>query len=164
MVKLILVLIFSAALSFAALYFSGGIVFPVITNALSAFLTIVMLFGALSFAFYNYLDAIMKDLPRKFLKEDPEKYENALNALTNLKKEVILNVIMMVVLFLLERGLMGVGEIIDSNTWDLPARMDWMLVSLRCAFLAAGVYAVFVQFFGFITANELRTVLMKQRD
>jgi|SRR5690606_5790489 len=164
MLKLILILASSGTTSFAILYFTGGVATPVFTNTLGAFVTITMLFGALSFALYNYLDGITKDLPKKLLKYNPDKYQNALNALGALKREVISNIILIIVLLLIERVLLGLNEVINGGDWKLPAWVGWSVISARVACLVAGIYAALIQFRGFLTANELRTVLMNNGD
>ena len=92
MLKLIIAFLISSGLSFVALYFSCGMATPVFENTLSAFVTIAILFGALSFALYNYLDGITKDIPKELSKNKPNKYKHALKALSDLKREVIYNI------------------------------------------------------------------------
>lgn len=164
MLKLILTFFVSSGLSFAALYFSCGMATPVFENTLSAFVTIAILFGALSFALYNYLDGITKDIPKEMSKSKPMKYKQALSALSNLKREVIYNIALIILLLLLERTLFGVGKVIDGASSNLPVWVGWGIISARVSCLVVGIYAAIVQFRGFLTANELRTILMENGD
>jgi len=161
MIKLIFTFLMSGGLSFAALYFSCGLAKPVFENTLSAFVTIAILFGALSFALYNYLDGTTKDIPKELSRNKPEKYKNALKALNDLKREVINNIALIILLLLLERALFGVGEVIYDASSNLPIWMGWVIISARVSCLVVGMYAAIVQFRGFLTANDLRTILME---
>lgn len=164
MIKLVLILASSGTISFVILYFTGGVATPVFTNTLGAFITVTMVFGALSFALYNFLDGITKDLPKKLLKDNPDKYRNAVKALNALKREVISNIVLIIALLLIERILLGVNEMINGGDWNLPDWVDWGVISARVACLVAGIYAALIQFRGFLTANELRTVLMNNGE
>lgn len=164
MLKLIFAFLISSGLSFATLYFSCGMATPVFENTLSAFVTIAILFGALSFALYNYLDGITKDIPKELSKNKPNKYKQALRALIDLKREVIYNIALIILLLLLERTLFGVGEVIYGVSSNLPIWVGWLIISARVSCLVVGIYAAIVQFRGFLTANDLRTVLMENGD
>lgn len=164
MIKLIFSFLISSGLSFAALYFSHGVVSPVFENTLSAFVTIAILFGTLSFALYNYLDGINKDVPKKLLKNKPNKYKRALTALSDLKREVIYNIVLIMLLLILERTLFGVGEVAFGLGSSVPVWLGWVIISARFSCLVIGVYAAIVQFRGFLTANDLRTTLMENGD
>lgn len=164
MLKLIFIFLISSGLSFATLYFSCGMATPVFENTLSAFVTIAILFGALSFALYNHLDSITKDIPKELSKAKPNKYKNALRALSDLKREVIYNIALIILLLLLERTLFGVGEVIYGASSDLPIWVGWAIISARVSCLVVGIYAAIIQFRGFLTANDLRTILMENGD
>lgn len=164
MLKLIIAFLISSGLSFAALYFSCGMATPVFENTLSAFVTIAILFGALSFALYNYLDGITKDIPKELSKNKPNKYKQALKALSDLKREVIYNIALIILLLLLERTLFGISEVISGASSSLPVWVGWAIISARVSCLVVGIYAAIVQFRGFLTANDLRTILMENGD
>lgn len=164
MLKLIFAFLISSGLSFATLYFSCGMATAVFENTLSSFVTIAILFGALSFALYNYLDGITKDIPKELLKTKPKKYKHTLNALNDLKREVIYNIALIIFLLLLERTLFGVGEVIYDASSNLPTWVGWAIISARVSCLVVGIYAAIVQFRGFLTANDLRTVIMENGD
>lgn len=164
MIKLFLILTASGAICFGILHLSGGLLAPVFISALGAFVTITMLLGALSFALYNYLDGITKELPKKLLKESPDRYQSALRALGDLKREVISNIILVIALLLSERVLSGTQEALNGGDWELCAWVDWAVISARTACLTAGIYAALTQFRGFLTANEMRTVMMSYKD
>ncbi|WP_271911088.1 hypothetical protein [Vreelandella alkaliphila] len=137
---------------------------PVFENTLSAFVTIAILFGALSFALYNYLDGITKDIPKELSKNKPYKYKNALISLRDLKREVIYNIALIIFLLLVERMLFGIGEVIYDASSNLPIWVGWVIISARVSCLVVGIYAAIVQFRGFLTANDLRTILMENGD
>ena len=71
---------------------------------------------------------------------------------------------LIILLLLLERTLFGISEVISGASSSLPVWVGWAIISARVSCLVVGIYAAIVQFRGFLTANDLRTILMENGD
>jgi hypothetical protein len=160
-----LVTIFSLTIlcSYLTLYFTNGEVTPIYREVLSAFLVIAALFGTLSFAFFNYIDGISKDLPSKDKFVSTDAFNKAVEALQALRKEVISNVILVITLLVVDRAALGLSDYFLENNFHVPNSMLWAILSLRVSCLSCTLTAAFLQLRGFVTANELRSILSKNK-
>jgi pheromone shutdown protein TraB len=129
---------------------------PLFSNVNPILFVLGALFGALSLAFFNYVEGVMKDVPKKFRLESPNAYQVLINALTELKREVIVNVILVVILvvFAYVVGAVSEMEFLKSSTFAKP--WIWGVLSIRGACLMSVVIVMVVQAAGFVTANQLR--------
>lgn len=114
------------------------------------------LFGALSLAFFNYVEGIMKDVPKKLKLQRPQAYVGVINALTELKREVVVNVFLVVVLLMVAFFIGAISEMSFVQKFGGAKYWVWGALSIRGACLLSVLIVVFVQLAGFITANNLR--------
>lgn len=163
MYRLATIFVMATLCGYLTLYFTDGAVVPIYNEILSAFLVIAALFATLSFAFFNYIDGISKDLPSKDKVASVEALNKAVETLQALRKEVISNVILVIVLLVLDRTALGLLGYFSTNNFNVSSHILWLLLSFRVSCIACTLTAAFVQLRGFLTANELRSILSKNK-
>ncbi|EJF69137.1 hypothetical protein A462_24799 [Pseudomonas sp. Ag1] len=114
------------------------------------------MFGALSLAFFNYVEGVMKDVPKKLKAQNLELYLSVVKALTDLKGEVIGNVLLVVALLVVAFFAGAIGEMEFIQRLKFSSYWMWGVQSVRGACLLSVIVVVCVQLAGFITANSLR--------
>ncbi|RAH04158.1 hypothetical protein DJ480_05865 [Pseudomonas sp. Leaf98] len=114
------------------------------------------MFGALSLAFFNYVEGVMKDVPKKLKVQNFELYSLVVGSLTDLKREVISNVLLVVVLLLVAFFAGAVGEMDFLYRLSFSSYLIWGMQSVRGACFLSVIVVVCVQLAGFVTANSLR--------
>src|SRR3546814_331172 len=163
MPRLIACLSFSFTVSYYGLWLTDGVITPFYAEILSAFPTVATIFGALSFALYSYLDGIAKDLPPSQEGRDHRKYVEAVDAIGSLRREVIVNIFLVITLLIAERGASGFTAFAEQQQWSIPSALEWTIFSIRFSCLLTSLTAAAIQLRGFLTANRLRDVIAKQR-
>jgi hypothetical protein len=154
---LVFVLSFSAALALA--YYWGAALAPVIAEVLGAFVVLAITTGTMSYALYAHVDGISKDVAAEKENLPFEPYSNALGKLENLKREVLVNAVLILALLLFERLLLGITNRFHSDNGE-PFSWTWAaLISLRVACFLTSMTAAAIQFQGFIIANRFRSVI-----
>lgn len=154
---LVFVLSFSAALALA--YYLEGAVAPVMEEVLGAFVVLAIITGTMSYALYAHVDGIAKDIAAEKEKLPLQPYLNALTKLERLKREVLVNAVLILGLLLFERLLLGLTNRLHPENGE-PFSWTWAaLVSLRVACFLTGMTAAAIQFHGFIIANRFRSVI-----
>lgn len=156
MLRLLFVFVTSFGLSFLSLWGTEGEVSPIFSNVNPVLFVLGALFGALSLAFFNYVEGVMKDVPKKLKLQRPQAYALVIGALTDLKHEVIVNVFLVVVLLIVAFVVGAVGEMAFMQKLELSKYWVWGALSVRGACLLSVLVVVFVQLAGFVTANKLR--------
>jgi hypothetical protein len=156
MLRLVFVFLTSFGLSFLSLWGSAGEASPMFSNVNTVLFALGALFGALSFAFFNYVEGILKDVPRKLRLQKPQAYVLVVSALTDLKREVIVNVVLVVVLIVVAFVVGAVGEMAFAQKLGFSQYWVWGALSIRGACLLSVLVVVLVQLVGFVTANNLR--------
>jgi len=157
------ILIFSLAFSVALLitYHVGGLAAPIFQELLSAFVVIAMITGTISYALYAYIDGISKDVAGHKGGDKSSTYCDAINRLSELKKEILINAFSVVGLLVLERIAHGV-LLIFPVTDDEPFNWPWACaLSVRFACFSLSVLVAAIQFHGFIIASEYRSVISR---
>lgn len=156
MVRLLEIFATISGLSFLLLYYSDGAAAPLLDQPVAVVVAISMLVGALSMAFHTFLDSVAKDLPKSTNALDAKR-SAAIDALSALRKEVIENVMLVLVMLVFYAALgSAMGSLAPRSTW-----VDWTLLSVRFSCLAVIVYGAVVQFLGFRVATTLRDVLIR---
>ena len=110
MFRLLFVFLTTFGLSFLSLWGSAGEASPLFSNVNPVLFVLGALFGALSLAFFNYVEGVMKDVPKKLKLQRPQAYALVIGALTDLKHEVIVNVFLVVVLLIVAFVVGAIGE------------------------------------------------------
>nr|WP_245226790.1 hypothetical protein [Pseudomonas sp. PvP009] len=110
----------------------------------------------MSLAFFNYVEGVMKDVPKKLRLRSSQAYVKVVRALTDLKQEVISNIFLVVILLLVASVAGAVGDMAFLQCVKCSGFLVWALLSIRGACLLSIVVATLVQLAGFVTANKLR--------
>ncbi|WP_163140351.1 hypothetical protein [Arhodomonas sp. KWT] len=164
MLHLTFVFISAFGAAYALLFLTDGAAMPVFEQTLSVFVTVAILFGAMSFALYNYVDGIQKDFPKELKSRKPTEFAEAVATIDRLKGEVISNVALIICLLVGERIILGVETVLANQGWNAGPLWVWLFPSTRAACLLVSIYAALVQFRGFFIANDMRSVLLRNGD
>lgn len=156
MFRLLFVFVTSFGLSFLLLWGTAGEVSPIFGSVNPVLFVLGALFGALSLAFFNYVEGVMKDVPKKLKRQKPTAYAMVIDALTDLKREVIVNVFLVVFLLMVAFVVGAIGEMAFMQKLELSKYWVWGALSVRGACLLSVLVVMFVQLAGFVTANKLR--------
>jgi len=156
MLRLILVVCASYAISLLSLWASEGGLSELFNDINLVMYPLGALFGALSLAFFNYLEGVIKDVPKKMRLDKPESYRLVILTLTSLKREVVVNVVVVVVLILISFFLGPMSALLSLPRWDLGPIALWSGLAVKGACLISTVVIVFNQLSGFVIANDLR--------
>lgn len=156
MVRLLFVFFTTFVFCYFILWGTGGEASPLFTNVNPILFVFGTLFGALSLAFFNYVEGVMKDVPKKLRMENPKAYLVVINALTDLKREVIVNVILVVFLLAVAYVVGALSEMVALQGLDFSKWWGWSALSIRGACLFSVLGVMVVQAIGFVTANQLR--------
>lgn len=156
MVRLLFVFMMSFILCYLVLWGTTGSASPLFSNVNPVLFVLGALFGALSLAFFNYVEGVMKDVPKKLKQQKTAAYTMVINALTDLKSEVIGNVILVVVFLMVAFVVGAIGEMGFMQKLETVKCWAWVALSVRGACLFSVLIVMFVQVAGFMTANRLR--------
>ncbi|MCJ8503155.1 hypothetical protein [Desulfatitalea alkaliphila] len=161
--KLTAVSIFTYGICFFLIKGLNSCIVPVIEETLGAFVVVALFSSALSFALFAFTDGITKDIASLKDKFDSSKFEAAVEALAKLKKEVLSNAFLILLLFLVERTAKG-GMIASSggNT-DESQMMILILLSLRMTCFLISFIAIISQLRGFLTAVDFRSLVSRAK-
>jgi hypothetical protein len=146
----------SFSLFFLLLWGTGGEAAPLFGSVNAVIFVLGALFGALSLAFFNYVEGVMKDVPKKLKIQKPQAYKLVVGSLTDLKHEVIVNVVLVVALLMLAVVVGAFGDMAFVQRLVLSEYWGWGVMSVRGACLLSVLVVLLVQAAGFITANKLR--------
>lgn len=156
MLRLLFVFFASFGLSYLSLWGSSGEASPIFNNVNAVLFVLGTLFGALTLAFFNYVEGIMKDVPKKLKLQKPQAYADVVIALTGLKGEVVGNFILVVALLVVAYIVGAVGEMPFIQRLELSMLWEWGCLSVRGACLISVLVVMLSQLSGFLTANDLR--------
>lgn len=146
----------SLFLSFLTLHLTNGSAKQIFDDVLNHFYVLVVFMSAMSVAFFNNIDSITKDILA--INVEPNKIETAVINLSLLKKEVIENAALIVILFFIELLIKGI------QTYYKPFdNFEWIMLSIRLSIFLLATLAVYQQIRGFITATKFRDTLIPRR-
>lgn len=145
--------------SYSLLWVTCGGAAPLFVDLFAVVVPMAALFGPLSFAFFNFLEGVIKDLPRELRLSKPDAYAGVVCLVADLKKEIIVNVVLVLMLFFIVFVVSRVEVIIAGSHWVAPIWFLWAGMALKGACVLTCLAAVIIQLQGFIIANELRTEL-----
>lgn len=156
MLRLMIVFLVSFGLSYLSLWGTEGEAVPMFGSVNAILFVLAAMFGALSLAFFNYVEGVMKDVPKKLKSQNLELYLSVVKALTDLKGEVIGNVLLVVALLVVAFFAGAIAEMEFIQRLKFSSCWMWGVQSVRGACLLSVIVVVCVQLAGFITANSLR--------
>lgn len=156
MLRLLFIFFTSFGLCYLLLWGSAGEASPMFNNVNAVLYVLGAMFGALSFAFFNYVEGVMKDVPKKLKLQKPQAYAAAVRALTDLKREVINNVFLVIALLMVVFLIGALGEMAFVLRLESSRFWVWGFLSLRGSCLLSTLFVIFSQLSGFLTANNLR--------
>ncbi|PMW96609.1 hypothetical protein C1X59_24430 [Pseudomonas sp. FW215-R2] len=156
MVRLLFVFITSFSLCYLSLWGTKGEASPLFSNVNPVLFVLGALFGALSLAFFNYVEGVLKDIPKKLKQQKPKAFIMVVEALTDLKHEVIINVVLVVVFLMVAFVVGAVSEMPFMQSVEPLNYLMWAALSVRGACLISVLVVMCVQLAGFVTANKLR--------
>lgn len=146
----------SIILCFISLHFTQGTAEIVFSEVLETFNALTILGTTLSIALFNYVDNISKDVSE--LSANDGKINKALSELSALKREIILNAGLILVLFIIEKALSGVSNSVSIENAPFEI-FHWVILSLRFTVFVLAIFAVSEQIRGLIVAIEYRNVI-----
>lgn len=160
--KVILCSIGCLILSAVAIAINETIVLPLYLSVLQIFPVLVAVIATLSIAFFTYTDNIEQKLSELYKKYNECKLDQAHESIGALKKEILLNVTFILILFISEKFISGVPlenfifiiaeHKIEGNLVGSVCRMAMLLLALL----------VFIdQIRAFISAIQYRQVVSK---
>lgn len=163
-IKLLAIVFLAYFFSYGLIYFGGERVAIVFDDLLSAFLMVLTVICAMSFLMFTYVDNTAKDLTDLRSDVDREKYVKVHICLSDLKREILLNIAFIVAIFLIEKSiksfvLYAESEHLFANEWLLKT----VGISIRFAFFSVAVWSSFTQFLGFVIAVEYRELIGRNR-
>jgi hypothetical protein len=154
-------LVFSLAfsLSLFVLFHAGNLAAPLFEDLLSAFITLTMITGTVSYALYAYVDTITKDVAGDKKVDAHESYRAAIEKLSDLKREVLINAFAVVGLLIIERLAHSISLAFPTSPAE-PFNWYWAVTtSIRMACFSSSVVIVVIQFFAFIVASYYRRII-----
>lgn len=161
MIRFILVFVLAFCVALLITVYTKSLAAPIFEELLSAFIVLTLITGTLSYALYAYVDNVTKDVASDARARKHERYISAIEKLTDLKKEILVNAFAVVGLLILERVAHGFSLIFPTST-EQPFNWLWAFaISIRVACFASSVVIAAIQFRGFIHANEFRSAISR---
>ena len=161
--RLLLMLTLASVILYIGLVRLSGLS-TAVEEVLSVGLAVLTILFALSIGMFNYLDNIAKDLTESRKEVNRSKYIYVQESITKLKREVLYNLALIVLLLLAERLIKGLTQFLIGRTptyWIFdPANI---ILSARGAVFFAAIWAATIQFKGFLVAAEYREIIAKNR-
>ncbi|WP_130926854.1 hypothetical protein [Pseudomonas sp. Sample_14] len=164
MIRLLFLSLTSFALSYLSLWGTDGAVSLLFSNYNPLLFVLGALFGALSLAFFNFVEGVMKDVPKALRVKNAEAYLGVIKTLTDLKREVIVNVMLVVVLLVVAYAAGAVYDLITLQEPNFEKRWIWSVLSIRGACALNVLVVIVLQAGGFVTANHLRAQISMNGD
>lgn len=155
MKRLFLIAILSVITFFLGVGHFGQSFYEFLDSLFEIFPWFVVLLGALSYPFYNYVDGIGKDIgsiPEALSKEQMGEISRLID---ELKKEIIENVVLALMSYLAAKVLI--------SCVDFLGLMKIVAYPICLSLLAVSIAAFFSQAIGFRTAAEMRGLVMRRK-
>jgi hypothetical protein len=151
-----LVILMSIFICFLSLHLSDGSSEIIFAELLGSFSVLVIFGTTLSVALFNYIDNISKDI--SIVDAESTKIENALESLSVLKKEVIVNAGLILALLFIELAAKGLVKSIPPENIPFES-FNWVVISVRFSFFVLAIMAASEQIRGLLVAIEYRGVI-----
>lgn len=151
--------------SFFAAFFLGklvgGRIFIALDNIVFVITILVTFFAAASWTFLSYLDGVLKDISAEKSFCNTDRYFDAIDRFGKLKAEIVHNVILIVVIFILERFSNGIFSLFYDQKLNVYQAIPNIAFSLRLAFFTVLIFALFNHLRGFVVALEYRNLIAR---
>ena len=157
MKKLVLGALTSFAVSLGILFLTDGKVSVVFDEMLAGLHVVALLTLTLSVSLFTYVDGILKDLSELKNRLSEEKYSLAVKKIASLRKEIIINVAIIVAFYLFERFTKGIFisfELLAENH-----QFQWIAISIRLTCMIVVLLTTIDLLYGFITSLKFREIL-----
>lgn len=159
MIRFVLVFLLAFSLALLVAYYAASLALPIFQELLSAIVPLTVITGTLSYALYSYVEGVLKDVSSDEKVKEFDCFTVTIQALTSLKKEILVNAFAVIALLLIERVAHGLS-LIFPVTEEKPFNWYWAIsISVRVACFASSAVVAAVQFRGFIIANDYRAVI-----
>ena len=155
---MILLSVFVVVLVFIT--FTSGNILPIFYRLFESYFALLTVFGATSLAFSNYLDTVIKDIPKEKILESPEAYNAVVDKFIDLKNELISNVLLFVCLIIINYILLGVYDL-KLSLCILSIKINWIIGSAQISMFVLATYTLYNQISAFKIANEYKRVILK---
>tara|TARA_R110001583_G_scaffold186478_1_gene347241 strand:+ start:2123 stop:2653 length:531 start_codon:yes stop_codon:yes gene_type:complete len=153
-------IISSMVVCFLSLHFTDAATEVLFEEVLKAFPTLSLFGTTLSVALFTYVDNISKEISA--IRASKKKLERALSELGSLKREVIINSVFIIALYILDLAAKGVVKAFAPDTAPFEF-FFWMILSIRFSLFTLAVLAVSVQVRGLLVAIEYRNVIHSKK-
>lgn len=141
---------------FLILHVSDGAFEIILAELQRAFYPLVIVATTLSVVLFNYIDSISKDI--SVIDAEHLKVKIALESLSELKKEVIVNAVLIFVLLLIDLAATGITKFISPE--NIPFEyFDWVVMSARFSIFVLAIMAAVEQIRGLLVAIDYRSVI-----
>jgi len=161
-VRFILVFCLAFSISLFGAFYAGNVAKSVFEDLLSSFTVLAMITGTVSYALYAYVDTITKDVAGDKKTCAHESYRAAIDKLSDLKQEIIVNAFAVVVLLIIEQLAHSISLAFPTSPAE-PFNWYWAaLFSIRMACFSSSVLIVVIQFHAFIVASDYRRVISRK--
>jgi len=141
---------------FSSLHMSDGAAEIIFSEILGSFSALVIFGTTLSVALFNYIDNISKDISA--LDSESHKIEKALESLSSLKKEVVVNACLILGLLIIEFAAKGLAKSISPEKIPFES-FNWAVISVRFSIFVLAIMAASEQIRGLLVAIEYRSVI-----
>jgi hypothetical protein len=149
---------------YSALWISAGRASVVFEEILSAFLVVIMLLVPASVALFTYIEGISKELTELRNEVSRQKLETVMGKMSDLKREVISNAILIAGLCLAERSIKGLAVFSASEVHgDHCIDLQWTALAIRFGFFVLSLVSAGSQMSGFLVAISFRDEISKNR-
>jgi len=146
----------SIIVCFASLHITDGGAAPIFSEILASFNVIVLVGTSFSVLLFSYIDNISKDVSA--LNSNTDKIGVALSSLGEVKKEVVINVGLIIGLLVLELAAKGLEQSIPPQNIPFES-FGWVVLSGRFSIFVLAILAASEQIRGLLVAIEYRSVI-----
>lgn len=146
----------SICVCFLSLHMSDGAAEIIFSEILGSFSALVIFGTTLSVALFNYIDNISKDISA--LDSESNKIAKALESLSSLKKEVVVNAGLILALLIIELAAKGLTKSISPENIPFES-FTWAVISVRFSIFVLAIMTASEQIRGLLVAIEYRSVI-----
>ncbi|MBJ7312598.1 hypothetical protein ACFOLJ_01055 [Rugamonas sp. CCM 8940] len=162
--RLLVIILIAYWFCYLSLYLLSGPVFTFFDDMLSASIVIISVMLAISFGMFTYVDNMAKELTDLRNDVNREKYIIAHGKIDSLKREILLNAGLVLILCLLERvAKSAAGYFLVLATKNQMWLQSTIFTSIRFSFFCTSIWIIISQLRGFVVAVEYRTLIASNR-
>lgn len=151
-----LFIVVSFIVCFYSLHITGGKISPLFSETLKAFMILAGFGTTMSLFLITYADGISKELSTA--KKDENKKAAAVEMLSELKKEVVVNACFIITLFIIELAAKGVSDSFQDKAIPFEG-FEFTLLALRFVIFMVAILAVVDQIRGLLVAFKCKKII-----